>query len=139
MTKVRGPGPPLCLVCHKLLPGGGGGAGDGSWCPGAGPDVPLGGVCVYVYLWRLPPEHSRLYHFACLALHGCPKDCGPTCFRHLLLRSFMERTLTNCWQIDDVHEGALTGWIVDYNYSTKHYDVLFDTGVRRSIRFDDGG
>ncbi len=51
----------------------------------------------------------------------------------------MEGKLKSCWQFQsEVPPGAHTGWVVDFCYQTKRYDVLFDTGVRRWILFDEG-
>ena len=80
--------------------------------------------------------HNQLYHFACLALKGYPSSCNSSCMRHLLLQRYMEHAITDCWQIGDVPEGGLTAWVVDFDYITKQYRVLFDTGAARDISFD---
>ena len=49
----------------------------------------------------------------------------------------MRHELTSAWQfLTPVPAKALTGWIIDYNYGSKEYGVLFDTGARRRLLFD---
>ncbi len=82
-------------------------------------------------------EHQHLYHFCCLAKMGYPAGCDTSCYRQTLLQWYMDQGLKDCWSMENAPPGALTGWIVDYSYVNKAYDVLFDTGVLHTIKFDD--
>ncbi len=76
-------------------------------------------------------------HFSCLISLGYPPKCTAACFPFELVNHL--RRGNSCWNIAPPKGvEAPTGWIIDYDYITWKYSVVFDTGMVHAIPFAGG-